>query len=817
MFAFIIVFLSSLFWPALPSIQIMATVVLMTIITAFRVRFQIKTWIFGAILGFLWAGSVGHWYSSWQLPNRYFNENVIIEATVQSLQLPITKVQQRHLFNSSVLKSNSLGNSIHGALLASAKEYGESENRQFEHKTVMLKLSKIGKTTLYHSPLVKLSWFQPSMLFEQGDKVRLVVNMKKPHALANEFGFNRQKWLASQNIVAVGSVKASPTNAILMSHSSIRQNIVNRLLLDANKYNLKNTRWILALGLGERGLFTDEDWKLLQTSGTAHLFAISGLHLGIVSLLFFNLTKACFFFAIKILGLDHQPNIAPWAIIVSIPFCFFYAYLSGFQIPVIRSALAIVFIAYLMFYQLHWRPIAVIICLLMSFFLLFPLSIIGISFWFSFGAIFAILFFMWRFPRYDNSLWEGAKQAIFLQLFLSLIMLPLVAFNFGMVSTVSALVNLIVMPVVSMLLVPLCLGLIVMVLLGIDAFMKALLLSLDYCFEQLISFMRILSTLPNASMEVHKIPSIAWLMTLIVLLLMFLPFWPHRKKIIAALCIAIITQSMAHNAVEDGWSVRVFDIGQGLSVLVRQHNRFLLYDTGQSFISGGNLAQSVIAPYFEAETHFISSESHTKNTVPSIDYLINSHMDNDHAGGNAFVFSRYNVTQWLTPAGGCTSNDSFTWGDLSLQMLWPDKTVSGEENNHSCVIKISGKNLSLLLTGDIEAAAERLILNKYADLGTLQADVLVAAHHGSKTSSTLSFVNAVSPKYVVISSKYLNRWQFPHPSVTANFKEVNAKVFNTAFDGEVVFEYSNGKVKAQAYRQRWFTPWYMRIQRSQHE
>lgn len=821
MFAFIIVFLSSLFWPLLPSIQIMATVVIAAILATCRVRFRIKIWISGAILGFLWAGSVGHWYSSWQLPNRYFNENVIVEATVQSLQLPITNLKQRDFFKSSVLESNSLenslGNSIHGALLTNEQGYAEPENRQFEHKAVMLKLSKIGKTTLYHSPLIRLSWFQPNMLFEQGDKVRLVVSLKKPHALANEFGFNRQKWLASQNIVAVGSIKASPTNTVLMSRGSTRQNIVNRLLVDANKYNLKNIRWILALALGERSLFTDDDWKLLQTSGTAHLFAISGLHLGIVSVLFFNLTKVFLFFAIKILGLDHQPNIAAWAIIMSIPFCFFYAYLSGFQIPVIRSMLAIVFIAYLMFFQLHWRPIAIIICLLMSFFLLFPFSIIGMSFWFSFGAIFAILFFMWRFPRYDNSLWAGAKQAIFMQLFLSSIMLPLIAFNFGMLSTVSALVNLIVMPVVSMLLVPLCLGLIIMTLLNIDALIKPWLLLLDYCFEQLILFMRIFSALPNASVEVHKIPSIAWLMIFIILLLIFLPFWPHRKKIIAALCATIIVQSMTHNVVEEGWSVRVFDIGQGLSVLVRQHNRFLLYDTGQSFISGGSLAQSVIAPYFDAETHFMSSEQNTKNSVPTIDYLINSHMDNDHAGGNAFIFSRYNVTQWLTPAGGCTSNDSFIWGDLSLHMFWPDKPMSGEENNHSCVIKISGKNSSLLLTGDIEAAAERMIVNKYAHLGTLQADVLVVAHHGSKTSSTLPFIQAVSPKNVVISSKYLNRWQFPHASVIANFKEGNAKVFNTAFDGEVVFKFSNDSVKTQAYRQRWFTPWYMRIQRTQHK
>jgi len=806
MFAFIIVFLSSLFWPVLPSIQIMATVVIAAIIAAFSVRIQTKLWVFGAILGFVWASSVGHWYSSWQLPNRYFNENVIIEATVQSLQLPIIKEQESSVFKSSALKNASLK----APLLQNAQVYAESNNKLFEQKTVVLKLSKIGKCTLRSSPLVRLSWFQPNMIFQQGDKVRLVVNIKRPHALANEFGFNRQKWLASQNIVGVGSVKASPTNSILKTKPSLRQTIANRLLHHAHKFNLRNMRWILALALGERGLFNDEDWELLQVSGTAHLFAISGLHLGIVSLLFFHLTKTVLFAVIKILNLKQQPNIGPWALAVSLPFCFFYAYLSGFQIPVIRSVIAILFVAYLMFYQLHWRPLAVIIHLLVYFLLLFPLSIIGMSFWFSFGAIFAILFFIWRFPPRDNSVWQATKQAIFLQLFLSLFMLPLVAFNFGMFSTVSVLVNLTVMPVVSILLVPMCLALVIVLLLNSEELIEALLLLSDWCFEQLILFMQAVNELPNASIEVQQIPPIAWLMVFIALLLLFMPFWPHRKKIITALGAAIIGQCIAQST-EEGWSVRVFDIGQGLSVLVRQNNRFLLYDTGQSFISGGSLAQSVIAPYLAAQKHFIEHESSVKNSAPTIDYLINSHMDNDHAGGNRFIFSHYNVSQWLTPAGGCTVNDSFMWGELSLVILWPDKTLSGDENNHSCVIKISNKNLSILLTGDIEAAAERMILNKYVDLGILKADVLIVAHHGSKTSSTLPFIQAVSPKYAVISSKYLNRWQFPHANVLANFKKTNATVFNTALDGEVVFEFSSGKLKAEAHRQRWLTPWYMQI------
>jgi len=790
MFAFIIVFLSSLFWPVLPSIQIVATLVLAFIVVSF-LRFKLKRWMFGAILGFIWASSVGHWYSSWQLPNQYFNENVIIEGTVKTLQIELKSPTQINVIKNTLV-------------------YDQSKNKQFEHKTFILELNKIGKTALYHSPNVLLSWFEPDISLQQGDNVRLLVKIKKPHALANEFGFNRQKWLASQNIVGIGSVRSSPTNLLLKANTSLRQKLANRLLLHSNKDNLKNIRWILALSLGERSLFSSADWKLLQTTGTAHLFAISGLHLGIVSLLFFYLSKTMLFLVFRVMNINQQVNITPWALVASIPFCFFYAYLSGFQIPVIRSIITILFVAYLIFYQLHWRPIAIFINLLVCFFVLFPLSIIGMSFWFSFTAIFTICFFMWRYPRRNNSIWQTAKQSIALQLFLSLMMLPLVAINFAMLSTVSALVNLIVMPVVSLLLVPMCLLLVIMMLLNVSLLLRPILQLLDWCFEQLIVFMQVFNTAPNASIEVQGIPSITWFIVLIALLLVFLPNWPHRKKVIATLSLAILTQNFSKQIESGSWSVRVFDIGQGLSVLVRQNNQFLLYDTGQSFTNGSSLAKTVIGPYFMAQNQ--DKTSATSLNIPTIDYLINSHMDRDHAGGNAFIFSHYNVSQWLTPASGCTANDSFVWGELSLTILWPIENVSGDDNNHSCVIKIASKKASVLLTGDIENKAEQTIISTYLGTAILNANVLVVAHHGSKTSSTRPFIQAVSPEYAVISSKYYNQWRFPHASVIDNFMEVDATVYNTAFDGEVVFEFSNDKVKSQAYRERWFTPWYMQIQ-----
>ena len=758
------------------------------VIAILCLHFRIKTWISGAIVGFLWASSVGHWYSSWQLPNRYFNENVIVEGVVSTLQIQLNKTSE---INTS----------------EDTQVYDKNRVKSDTQKSFVLKLNKIGKTVLLHSPKIRLSWFQPTLVIKQGDTVKLLVSIKRPNAIGNEHGFNRQKWLASHNIVGLGNVKPSPTNLRLNEANNLRQRMLDQLLAYGSVSDLSNMRWILALTLGERSLLEPSDWKLLQTTGTAHLFAISGLHLGIVSFLFFQVAKVVLFLGVSVISRNKQFNIGPIALLVSVPFCIFYAYLSGFQVPVIRSLIALLFLAVLMFYQLYWQTWTVLLHLLICFFLLFPLSILGMSFWFSFGAIICIFFFVWRYPTTTLSPWSTLKQTIGLQLFLSVLMLPLIALNFGALSSVSALVNLIIMPFVSLILVPLCLIVAVFMLMNFHELNSYLLQFIDWCFEKLMVCMQVFASGEYASIETQHINPAVWWIVLGMSVLLFLPYWPHRKKVIVTLSLTILSLSFSHTSEESNWSVRVFDVGQGLGVLIKQNGLFLVYDTGQSFLNGSSYAESVFAPYFESVNTGSSS-------APSIDYLVNSHMDNDHAGGNLFIFQHYNVSQWLSPSLGCTAQDDFIWGKLQVNVLWPIKNLSGEDNNHSCVLKVTDGKFSVLLTGDIEQEAEQALIKRHAHDGKLHSDILLAPHHGSKTSSTLSFIAAVSPQVVVISSKYKNQWGFPHPQVLDNYASVKAKVLNTAYDGEVVLSFSENQYSLKSYRNVWWSPWYMQIKRS---
>ena len=787
MFAFLLAFLSSMFWPHLPSISAM---VLIALIGMFCLHLRTKAWISGLILGFLWASSVGHWYSSWQLPNRYFNENIVVEGTVQSLQITLNMQSQSNTFKDTLVYANASTNAN-------------------SPKAFIIKLSKAGKNYLFYSPKVRLSWFAGRIPFQEGDQVKLVVKLKRPHALANEGGFNRQKWLASQNIIGVGNVRESPTNQILRKNSSLRQDIVNRFVEYSAQSQITNSRWVLALSLGERSLLNTSDWQLLQTTGTAHLFAISGLHLGIVSMLFFKCAKVLLL-ATRIIKHNKQANIMPSALIVSSLFCIFYAYISGFQVPVLRALIALILVSCIFLWQAQWRPITVLLYLFVSFLLLFPLSILSISFWFSFGAIFIIYFYMWRFPVKGgsshasksklNSVVVATKQVLGLQLFLSVAIMPFVIMNFGIISTVSVLVNLIVMPVLSLLFVPLCLLLVVFLLFDATDLTLALMRLLDWLFQQLVSFMQVFSDVEFARLEVSDLSWVTFPLLYVFMVLLFIPVWPRKKRLlvcVGALCIGV---NQRHHAPSESWSVRVLDIGQGLSILVQQGEQIILYDTGQSFQSGASYASSVIAPRLLGQS-----------ADPSIDYLVNSHMDNDHAGGNAYIFSHFNVTRWLSPANGCNAKNSFEWGHLQVSILWPRDTVSGDANNHSCVIKISDGRYSVLLTGDIEKEAEHALLQNDITLNALQADVMLVPHHGSKTSSSLAFVKSVEPKYAVISSQYKNQWGFPHTSVLANYAKVNARIYNTAYDGEVVFTFSSSGIHKKAYRQGFWAPWYIKI------
>jgi competence protein ComEC len=245
----------------------------------------------------------------------------------------------------------------------------------------------------------------------------------------------------------------------------------------------------------------------------------------------------------------------------------------------------------------------------------------------------------------------------------------------------------------------------------------------------------------------------------------------------------------------EAW-LTVLDIGQGLSAVVQTQKHTLVFDTGPKLSASFDMGDSVVVPFL-----------HSINTK-KIDMLVISHGDNDHIGGAAAVMAQLpvlsvktSVPKYFTHANLCLRGDSWNWDDVNFSFLYPTQETLNKDNNSSCVLRISSGKQQILLTGDIEKFAEKdLAINQS---NNLPSTILIAPHHGSKTSAVKNFVNLVDPKYVLFATGFRNRYHFPHPSVVKLYQEKNVIAYNTAKTGAIQFQLNKkgAEIPPQLYRE----------------
>jgi len=207
----------------------------------------------------------------------------------------------------------------------------------------------------------------------------------------------------------------------------------------------------------------------------------------------------------------------------------------------------------------------------------------------------------------------------------------------------------------------------------------------------------------------------------------------------------------------------MIDVGQGLSLLVRTQNHTLLFDTGPAFDGGLDLGEAAVVPTMHAFG------------VRRLDALVISHGDNDHSGGADSVRRAYRVTLRYAPAGWprgqdyqpCLKDATWEWDGVTFRFLHPPLDFPYLDNDSGCVLRISGPGWAALLPADIEAIIEERLVREQPAL--LRADLLVAPHHGSATSSTIGFLQAVHPKLALISVGQDNRFGLPNPAVVRRY------------------------------------------------
>ncbi|MDP3589886.1 MAG: DNA internalization-related competence protein ComEC/Rec2, partial [Methylobacter sp.] len=625
---------------------------------------------------------------------------------------------------------------------------------------------------------LRLSWYYPDQPIKAGQQWAFTVKLKRVHGTMNPGGFDYERWLFTEGIGATGYVRPSPKPVLLGRDSAWnsiavwRQSITDQL--SSTLGNSPSLALIKALTIGDGNSITQQQWEVFRKTGTTHLVVISGSHIGLIAGL-------VYFLVLKLwawtgwLAWSPQKVAAVSAVLVAI----FYAGLAGFSVPTQRSVVMLVVAKTAIILQRNTRPFNTLAIALFAVSILDPLAVLAAGFWLSFLAVSLIVYAVSGRLGKLGHVWSAIKLHWVTSVGLS----PLLLLFFQQVSLIAPLANLVAVPVISLLVVPLSLLAVIVMFISLTLAGKLFYL-VDYVLQGLWWLLAHLAEIPLASIN-HAPPSYWALLFAVpgVLLLLAPVGIPARWLSLVMFLPLVFTDAKQPEAGDI--NMTLLDVGQGLSAVVQTAHHLLVYDTGAKFSEQSDMGQSVLLP-------FLRSQGITK-----IDSLIISHGDNDHIGGAASLIRGMDTEQVLTSVPQklseyapiyCVAGQSWSWDEVKFTMLAPQQ-VFVSDNDNSCVLKIQSKHGAVLLVGDIEAAAESWLVETYGE--ALKADVLVAPHHGSKTSSTASFLQAVQPDYVLVPAGYRNQFGHPHKDVLARYRQVNAAWLNSADSGAIIVNVEN--------------------------
>lgn len=639
-----------------------------------------------------------------------------------------------------------------------------------------------------------------------GKAYRFEIRMNRPRGLANPGVFDYEAWLFQRGVAARGYVRgpAEPApelgTAWLDSFRATLKADLLRLASDTerpetthappsrddrepNAEQLRLARGnetagiIVALALGDGSGLSDEQWELFRQTGTNHLFVISGLHIGLICLLAYGLTL----FTVKrfptLMLLAPAQKIA---LIPALAAACTYGLISGFGLPAQRAlVMAAVFMLATLFSIK--QPASLRFLLAMAVVLsLNPLSFLGMGFWLSFLAVAALLLAQPPGPRPTTpSTWLIASLRPQLAVAAGLLV-PLL-FWMGEVSLLGPLVNLPAIPLVGFCIVPLCL--LAVCAIPISEPLTETLLQLATWLLQLLLWTLNKTVTLSADFAILERETPATLtLTLLAAgsLLALLPKgFPGRQLTPLLMLPLLFTPPKPPR--EDLLRLHILDVGQGLAVIVQTRRHTLLYDTGASFSPDASMGDRVVLPVLE------------KMNVAKLDAVALSHSDDDHAGGFPAIakalpidrlYSSYKVPQATGPTYTCRDFINWRWDEVEFRFLHP-ATPQENDNDNSCVLQIRAGNFTALLPGDIEATVERELAA--ALRGELRSNVLIAAHHGSNTSSTWPFLKMTNPDHVIFAAGYRNPFGHPSPRVKERTAVFTTSMLNTSTQGMISF------------------------------
>lgn len=684
-------------------------------------------------------------------------------------------------------------------------------------KIVQFEIVQILKQTDYQTAIAKLASGQKIYLNWQAQeplhlhqKYQAELNLRPISARQNIGNFDRQKWYFANHINLLAIVRTA--EKLPDEKRSIRTKWLEKVKIQTKNLPMKGL--LLALAFGERAWFESVHWEIFQHTATAHLIAISGLHIGLAMALGFYLAKGLqyIFLFSKVDALQAVGFSYLFTRIIGFSVAFSYSYLAGFAVPTVRALFAIFFVLVCQFFRRHytawqywWRIVILLI-------VLDPLTLLSDSFWLSILAVASLILWYQFFPlayflppEKRNNLAKFNRlllSLLHLQIGIWLIFSPIQLYFFEGLSLFSLIANLIIVPLYSFLLVPIILF--------------SLLTNDFFATWQLADY------LAQFSLWILQPFSHSWIS---------LNYWQQWQLISVNLLILLLLYCKLRNVAYQKWLYATaitisfnlsfylpklyfqpktewinFDVGQGLAMaLIYDNDKAVIYDTGASWKSKegkmNSMAQIELLPYL-------------KRRGISVEAIFLSHDDNDHSGGVTTLLHEYPQARLISSSKNryynikpeaCIKGKQWQFGEWQLSAIYPIQRVEKAKNQDSCIILAKNDRLKLLLTGDSGIAQEHQFANEVG-----KVDLLQVGHHGSKSSTSETLLAITQPQLAVISASRWNPWKLPNKQVVERLQRRNIKVFKTAETGMVIVKFYQNDFKVELARGE-YSPWYKQL------
>lgn len=666
--------------------------------------------------------------------------------------------------------------------------------------------------------------FDLSSPLKLGSYYKVYGTIKPAHSYAVSGAFDQEKWFLQQNVMSAFSVKQiellSDDEVYRLGyqqHLKQQQSITAKFLLNVEMMrlsfrlklqtsNYQNKGLMLALLTGDESLLSDEIKQQFQLLGISHLLAISGPHVLIFALMLTWLLQ-------KVIQ-RYCPQLYLWQprqIVLLFPFIgcvLLYVAFVGFEIPALRTLLTVCIVGFFLLVRQSIRPFALLVYSASLLLIFDPFSILSAAFWLSYGACFILLRIyqtIAKLPQdqpmtYVQKGYFAIKLLVESQWKIFVALLPLVLIFFQQISLFAPLTNLIAIPFLSMIVIPLdilaaCLSSIIPILGTLLFYIN------DVCLSILLW---ILSFLQQASPALYGVSCTPLMMVSLIvgLIILFLPHGTFPKAWSLIGFLPILLGFKAQPTV-----LNILDVGQGQAIFLQHPEQTLMIDTGGSYDETKfSIGERVVIPFLRQQG------------VRGLDHVMLSHLDQDHSGAfpkiqNAFAIEQVQSNEYRSTMqfkdnfSLCQQGQQWTYTNLKIEVLSPRTEdlalASSQQNEQSCVIYLTFSNAQpyqhFLIMGDAGWETEYKLLQQYPDL---KVDVLVLGHHGSKHGSAYDFLAILRPKLAIASAGFDNRYGHPSLELQQRLKALNIPLFTTVNAGTISFIFDQGQVQLKQQRQQ---------------